>query len=301
MIDKLEYLIALARERHFGRAADLCGVTQPTLSAGLKQLEASLGTLLVHRGSRFRGLTPEGERVLEWALRIVSDARQMRQEIGFLRKGLTGHLRLAVIPTALAMVPEITNPYCERHPNVRFTIWSRTSNQIQRMIDTLEADAGISYINDEPLRRMRTIPLYEERYCLITAADSPLASRTTVDWSDLADVPLCLLTEDMQNRRIIDRLLHQAGTQARTALESNSILVLIAHVQTGRWASVMPVLFARTLNLSATVKVIPIQNPEAARTVGLLVPEREPLPALTSALAELSRAVQRHLKTKDRL
>src|SRR5690349_110541 len=78
MIDKLEFLIALSRERHFGRAADLCGVTQPTLSAGLKQLERDLGVLLVARGSRFQGLTPEGERVLDWACRIGGDATAMR-------------------------------------------------------------------------------------------------------------------------------------------------------------------------------------------------------------------------------
>ena len=64
VIDKLEFLLALSRERHFGRAAEACGVTQPTLSAGLKQLEEQLGVLLVNRGSRFQGFTPEGERVL---------------------------------------------------------------------------------------------------------------------------------------------------------------------------------------------------------------------------------------------
>ena len=67
MIDKLEFLLALARERNFSRAAESCGVTQPTLSAGIKQLEDSLGVLLVNRSSRFHGLTAEGERVLEWA------------------------------------------------------------------------------------------------------------------------------------------------------------------------------------------------------------------------------------------
>lgn len=81
MIDKLEFLIAIAHEKHFGRAAEACGVTQPTLSAGLKQLEETLGVMLVRRGSRFLGFTSEGERVLEWARRIVSDARGLRQEV----------------------------------------------------------------------------------------------------------------------------------------------------------------------------------------------------------------------------
>jgi len=92
------------REKHFGRAAEACGVTQPTLSAGVKQLEEQMGVLLVNRGSRFQGFTPEGQRVLEWARRIVGDTRAMREEINSLRHGLTGRLRIAAIPTALAMV-----------------------------------------------------------------------------------------------------------------------------------------------------------------------------------------------------
>ena len=64
MLDKLDFILALARERHFGRAAEACGVTQPTLSAGVKQLEEQMGVLLVNRGSRFQSFTPEGERVL---------------------------------------------------------------------------------------------------------------------------------------------------------------------------------------------------------------------------------------------
>src|SRR5215470_494269 len=101
MYDKLEFLLAVARERHFGRAAEVCGVTQPTLSSGIRQLEESLGVLLVHRHSRFHGLTPEGERVVEWARRIVGDTRAMRQELEALKHGLVGHLRIAAIPTAL--------------------------------------------------------------------------------------------------------------------------------------------------------------------------------------------------------
>ena len=125
MLDKLEYLMALSREEHFGRAADSCGVTQPTLSAGIKQLEEQLGVMLVRRGSRFIGFTPEGQRTLDWARRIVGDSRAMRQEITALKKGLTGQLKIAAIPTALAMVAAITTPFRARHPDVRFTILSQ--------------------------------------------------------------------------------------------------------------------------------------------------------------------------------
>src|SRR5258707_4477957 len=126
MTDKLDYLIALARERHFGRAAEACGVTQPTLSAGIKQLEAALDVLLVRRGSRFIGMTAEGERTLDWARRIVGDTRAMRQEITALKHGLAGRLRIAAVPTALAIVAALTKPYRARHPGVRVTLLCRS-------------------------------------------------------------------------------------------------------------------------------------------------------------------------------
>ena len=150
--------MALAREEHFGRAADACGVTQPTLSAGIKQLESTLGVMLVQRGSRYIGLTPEGERTLDWARRIVGDSRSMRQEIKSLKHGLTGRLRIAAIPTALAMVAALTTPYRAKHPDVRFTIFSRTSIEILGLIENLEIDAGITYLDNEPLGRVSAVP-----------------------------------------------------------------------------------------------------------------------------------------------
>src|SRR5712671_5873739 len=113
--------MALARERHFGHAAEACGVT--------------LGVLLVQRGSRFIGFTQEGERTLDWARRIVGDSRALRQEMTALKQGLVGRLRIAAIPTALPMVAALTTPYRARHPDVRFTILSRTSIEILTLLE----------------------------------------------------------------------------------------------------------------------------------------------------------------------
>ena len=289
MLDKLEYLMALARERHFGHAADACGVTQPTLSAGIKQLEETLGVLLVQRGSRFIGFTPEGERTLDWARRIVGDARAMREEIKALKHGLTGQLRIAAIPTTLAMVASLTTPFRARHPDVRFTILSRTSIEILAHLENLEIDAGVTYVDNEPLGRVTAVPLYHERYQLLTAADAPLGNRQRVTWAEVSQVPLCLLTPDMQNRRIIDGLLRSAGGAANPTLESNSMIVLFAHVRTGRWASVMPARLAETLGLTATIRAIPIVEPEAVHTIGLVVPAREPMTPLNAALVSEAR------------
>jgi DNA-binding transcriptional LysR family regulator len=289
VLDKLEYLIALAREQHFGRAAETCGVTQPTLSAGIKQLEETLGVLLVQRGSRFIGLTPEGQRTLDWARRIVGDARAMREEIKALRQGLTGQLRIAAIPTTLAMVAALTTPFRARHPDVRFTILSRTSIEILNALENLQIDAGLTYLDNEPLGRVSAVPLYHERYQLLTASDAPLGDRITVTWAEVATVPLCLLTPDMQNRRIIDGLLRAAGGELQPTLESNSMIALFAHVRTGRWASVMPAQLAETLGLTTTIRAIPIVEPEAMHTIGLVVPMREPMTPLTAALVAEAR------------
>ena len=227
MIDKLEFIIALARERHFGHAAEACGVSQPTLSAGIKQLEDSFGVLLVQRGSRFQGFTPEGERVLDWARRIVGDTRAMRQEIDALKRGLAGHIRIAAIPTALAMVAMLTTPYRAKHPDVSFTILSRNSIEVLGLLENLEVDAGLTYLDNEPLGRVQTVPLYSEHYRLLDLVRQPARRPRQVTWAEVGKVPLCLLTPDMQNRRIIEQLLRQAGrrrgTDARIELDRRAV------------------------------------------------------------------------------
>src|SRR5580692_4093565 len=150
MIYWLEFIFDLACLGHFCLATEICRVSQPTLSGGIKYLEDMFGVLLVQRGSRFHGFTPEGEKVLEWARRIVGDARAMRQDVDALKRGLVGHLRIAAVPTALAMSAMLTTPYRAKHPSVRFTILSRTSIEVLSLIEDLEVDAGLTYLDNEP-------------------------------------------------------------------------------------------------------------------------------------------------------
>jgi DNA-binding transcriptional LysR family regulator len=284
MIEKLQFLIALSQTKHFGQAAETLGVSQPTLSGAIKQLEEQLGVLLVQRGSRFQGLTAEGERVLDWARRIVGDARTMKQEVDALKHGLAGHIRIAAIPTALGMVAMLTTPFHTRHQDVQFTVLSRTSVSVLGMLENLEVDAGITYLDNEPLGRVNTVPLYQEQYRLIISADMTLGDRDTVTWAEVGKIPLCLLTPDMQNRRIIDGMLKSAGIESSPTLQSNSMILLFSHVRTGRWASVMPQRLADTLGLTDRVRAIPIVEPEVFHTVGLVVPHREPMTPLVAAL-----------------
>ena len=283
MIDKLELLLALARERHFGRAAESAGVTQPTLSSALKSLEDQFGVLIVERGSRFRCFTPEGERILDWARRIVGDSRAMRQEIDALKKGLSGHLRLAVVPTALPFVAELTVPIRQRYPAVCLTVLSMTSDLVMQKLENLEVDVGISYVDTEPPPKFEAVALYEEQYVLLVAPESPYAKREQITWAEAGKLPLCLLTRDMQNRRLIDRHLADAGVVQTPTLESNSMLVLYAHVRTGEWASILPARLAETLDRPSRLRPITLVQPTVIHKLGLIVTRREPHSPLVAA------------------
>ena len=284
MIDKLTYVLALAREKHFGRAALACGVTQPTMSAGLKQLEDTLGVVIVRRSSRFQGFTPEGEHVLSWARRIVSDAQAMRQDLDALKRGLAGHLRVAVIPTALTMVPALTTPLRDHHPAVRLSITSSSSTEILSRLNNLDVEAGITYLDNEPLGDVKTVPLFQETYRLLTGVGGRFADRDQVAWNELGALQLCLLTPDMQNRRIIDQMLRDAGARPDTALESNAVMVLVAHVTTGHWSSIVPSSLVEDLELASTIRAVPIVSPTVTHLVGLVVPQRYAISPLTNAL-----------------
>ena len=291
LIRNLQYLVALAHERHFARAAEACNVTQPTLSSGIKQLEEELGLLIVQRGQRFQGLTPEGTRVLEWARRILSDCDNLQQEASELRAGLVGRLRLGAIPTTLPMVSALTSPFALRHPQVVISVVTLSSIEIQRGLDDFSLDAGLTYLENEPLTNVRAVPLYLERYFLFTPAVGPLARRAEVSWREAAGVPLCLLTPDMQNRRIINRHFSDAGVDIRPHIETNSIVALCSHLRSGQWSSVLPQTFLHLFGEPFGSHASPLVEPEAAHTVGLVVPDREPLtPSARELLALVSDA-----------
>ncbi len=287
LLKHLQYLTALAKERHFARAAATCKVTQPTLSAGIKQLEEKLGLLVVQRGQRFEGLTPEGERVLAWAQRITADADSLEQEASRLRQALVGRLRLGVVPAALPSVPILASPLARRHPGVTLTVVSCTSVDIQAGIDEFSLDAGITYLDNEPLSHVRAIPLYREQYLLIMPAGGPLSGRSRITWKEAASLPLCLLTPDMQNRRILNTHFAEAGVRADPALETNSVFTLCALVRSGYWSSVLTHGFLPMLSGAEGISIVPLEGPSAAHTVGLVVPDRDPLPPTVTVLLEM--------------
>ncbi len=286
-IRQLQYLAALAREKHFTRAAQACNVTQPTMSGRIRQLEQELGVPIVERGQRYIGLTPEGERVLKWAHLILDNWQSLTQELGHIRskKGeLVGRLALGVIPSALPMVSLLTRAMQQAHPAVEFTVLSHSSEEILRALHDFSIEAGVTYLDNEPVEGLMQAPLYRERYCLFVSGAHPLAAKATVTWLEAAQEPLCLLTPNMQNRRIIDRAFLAANVHPSPRLETNSITNLFASVRTMGLASIMPEYFQNVLGPMEGVKAIPLAEPKVEHAVGLVAMSREQQSPLISAL-----------------
>lgn len=289
IVRQLEYLAALAREGHFGRAAAACHVSQPTLSAGIRRLEEELGLPIVRRTQRYEGLTPEGQQVLEWARRVLADVDGLYGEVQAMRHGLSGRLRIGAIPTSLSSVSLLTTPLAARHPGVRVVVQSLNSMQIERGLQAFDLDVGLTYLDSEPLTGVRGMPLYRERYVLLTRADGPLGGRATVRWAEAATVPLALLTEDMQNRRIVNGIFREAGTEPHPTVETNSISTLYGHVRDGAWSAVIAAPWLHLFTVPHGMRAIPLVDPRTTRSIGLVWLDRDPEPLLARALFDVAR------------
>lgn len=163
-IRQLNYLVALAHEKHFARAAETCHVSQPTLSAGIQNLEEELGIPLVRRGQRFEGFTVEGERVLAWAQRILAYWDSLKQDVQSICDQPAGELRFGAIPTTLPIVSLLTTPCRTRFPGITYSIFSLPSVEIMKQIESYELDMGITYLESTKQPQFRELPLYRERY-----------------------------------------------------------------------------------------------------------------------------------------
>jgi DNA-binding transcriptional LysR family regulator len=266
---QLEYLAALDREGHFGRAAAACHVTQPTLSAGLRRLERELGVPLVRRTRSFEGFTPEGERILLWAQRTLNDLAGLDQEASRLRGGLEGALRIGAIPTSLPASTHVTQRFRARHPRVTIRLQSMTSRQIALGLTNGELDAGLTYLDNEPLPGVDALPLWREQLLLVVDAEGPFHDADEITWRTAATLPLCLLTPDMQHRRIVDAAFAESGARPNPAVETNSVSTLVAHARSGlpgvtahTWLAANP--------LPPGLRALPLVDPEVRFTIGLV-------------------------------
>src|SRR5262249_39026586 len=152
-----------------------------------------------------------------------------------------------------------------------------TSKQIERALDNFEIDVGVTYLDNEPLANVRTLPFYRERYVLVTPKGSAAGRKRRITWAEAAKLPLCLLTPDMQNRRILNGIFLRVDAPPHTVIETNSVATLWAHLRQGRWSSVMPQTFLALFGAFEGLRAVPLVQPEATHVIGLTTAIREPL------------------------
>lgn len=288
---QLEYFVALARERHFARAAAACYVSQPALSEAIRKLEHELNVPLVTRGHAFEGLTPEGERLIVWARRILADYDALEQEVSAMRSGLDGRLRFGVIATASTTAALIIEPFCRIHPLARVDLQTRlATDEVLSRLRRFELDAGVVHVDDTVTADLAVLPLYRERYVLVAnrhLLTGEWAHRIT--WAELNQLPLCMLNASRRSRQEIDGILKKQGIVLRPHVESDSVASLYSLVGSGHWAGVVPQQWIHAFAYPPEISVVPIGAPDVALPVGLVTAASDPGSLIGQALVNTAR------------
>jgi DNA-binding transcriptional LysR family regulator len=287
---QLEYFVAVAQERHFARAAEKCYVSQPALSAAIAKLERELNVTLINRGHSFEGLTPEGERLVVWAKRILAEHDAFKAEVHAVRSGITGTLRLGTVPTASTTASLVLSAFCSEHPLAKVQILSRlAASELYRRLREFDLDAAIVHIAPDDAHDVNLVPLYEEHYVLLSSADMLPTGVSTMTWPEAAQLPLALLTADMRDRQIIDEAFAGHAITVAPQVETDSVASLLAQVATGNWACMVPHTWLWTSPLGAEIRAVEMVDPAIKAQIALATSSSGPGSPIARALTECAR------------
>ena len=273
LLDAMRYLVALEQHRHFGRAASACHITQPALSNALRALEAELDVAIVRRGRSYEGLTPEGERVLASANRLLREQELLRQDLHSSAGAPRGSLSIGAVPTAIPVAARFASQLQARYGGVKPVVRSLSSPEIETGLESLSLDIGLGYT--ERGGKFTAVPQYEEHYFLLrraaVGASAPLRLGTALSWREAAAMPLCLLTPEMHNRSIVDAAFRQAGFEVTPAIETNSIVTAVLSVLDGEVCSVLPGALMSLVRGRTGLEALPLREPEVRTPIGFMV------------------------------
>ena len=287
---QLEYLVALAQEQHFSRAARHCNVSQPSLSNAIKQLEAEFGTPIVLRHQRFQGFTTEGSRIVEWSKRILADRDAMLQELSVLKKNLSGRLRLGAMPTSSPVLPHINRHFLKAHPGVQVDVSFLGLDELRVKLINFELDVGITYIDQKQPPPLTSCRLYDEHLSLLVPDDARFPVGTTT-WSTTARLPLCLLAPHMHERQMIDAAFASVGKTAMPLIESDSIVNLAFHTMLGGVVTVVPSHFELVIGGFPGTRIVKLVEPKVVREVGLIWVDGDPMLPMAKAMLDAVKAM----------
>lgn len=269
---QLEYFVAVAREKHFARAAEACFVSQPALSIAIAKLERELNVTLINRGHTYEGLTPEGERLVVWAKRILAEHDAFKAEVAVMQSGITGTLRLGTGPTVSTTTGLPVAAFCAMHPLARVKVCSRLSSaELVRQLRDFELDAAIAHFGPDDREGLELLPLYEEQYVLLVSGEHLVPAKPTITWAEAAQLPLALLTPDMRFRQFIDDAFESCGAVATPQVETDSVASLCAHVATGAWASVVPHTWLNAMPMAGGTRAVRLVEPDARAQISVAI------------------------------
>ncbi len=286
----LECLSALARHKHFARAAEDCGMSQPAFSMRIRNLEERLETQIVRRGNRFQGLTAEGEVVLAHGRAILDATRALEDQVRAAKGEVIGQLRLGVIPTTNAFAAQVAVWLRAAHPGITLKIDTTNSIDLLQGLEDGRFDAALTYTEGVATSLLRVEPLYGERYVLMlpTAFGDPPGGE--IGWAEAAKHPLILLEKEMQNRRIIDRIFADVGAEVQVVAETDGFTAMVAMAVEGMGAAVLPHVLIDRLGVFVGVSLLPLVDPVVEKSVGLVLPERSQQIPAVEALRETVRS-----------
>jgi len=265
----LRYFLAVADALHFTKAAEGLPVSQPALSAQIKQLEQEVGVPLFDRVGRSVQLTRAGAIFREHARRALREMELAQVAIAEEEGLQRGTLTVGVVQTVNAyLVPEIVSRFSTLHPQVLLKFDELSGPDLEDRIKHGTVDLGIGFV-PAGSDRIECQPLFEEDFVLIASSRHRLASRRRLPLAVLADEPLVLLPDIYCTRRLLDASFAQVGIRPRVTVEMNSIDGILATVRMSRLATLLPRL-SLGLKGNAVLRSIPVMNPTPRRAVGLL-------------------------------
>lgn len=268
----LRYLVAVAEHRHFGRAAEACFVSQPTLSTQLKKLEETLGVVLLERSNRRVMLTPEGEQIVQQTQRILMEVNSLTALSQQLRDPLGGDLRIGIIPTiAPYLLPKVLAPLRTAFPNLRIQLTEAQTANISRMLKQGDLDATLLAL---PLgeENITEFPLVDEPFVLAVPASHAKAGMTHVTTKDLEGEEVLLLEDGHCFReQALEVCQAHRGIESKS-YSATSLETLRQLVAAGVGVTLIPQLAVPASAVEGGVHYIPFSNSGAdqpMRSLGL--------------------------------
>jgi LysR family transcriptional regulator, hydrogen peroxide-inducible genes activator len=267
----LKYILALARERHFGRAAERCFVSQPTLSVAVKKLEDELGVILFERSPQEVRVTPVGERIVAQAERVLAEANQLGEIAAAGKNPLAGPLRLGVIYTIGPwLLPKLVPLLRARAPEMPLLLEENYTHRLIERLKNSELDVAVLALPvSEP--GLVAQPVYDELFRVLVPADHAWARVKAVDPAQLLDQPLLMLGRGNCFRDQVLDLCAQAGEGGPQVLEGSSLETIRHMVASGVGITVMPATAVDTISKAdPLLRVRSFVQPEPSRRVGLV-------------------------------